>query len=118
MKPTITLLVRSRNGAATLLADVGRKRAADLGLTATIVPMRGDEPFATATERECVTAIVPVDFAAAQHEAWCLLCQLSLLRREVNFSILVLGAAGCAEFEARQRTLLGQSVPRRRRAAA
>ena len=117
MKPTITLLVRSRNGAATLLAQVGRRRATDLGLKAEIVPLHGKEPLAATDHTESVTAVVPVDFAATQHEAWCLLCQLSLLRREVNFSILVLGAAGSAEFQARQRTLLSSTPSRRRRAA-
>lgn len=117
MKPTIILLVHSRSGAATLLAQVGRRRAADLGLKAEIVPQRGNDPLAATDHAEGVTAVVPVDFAATQHEAWCLLCRLSLMRREVSFSILVLGAAGSAEFQVRQRALLHASAARRRRAA-
>lgn len=118
MKPSITLLVRSRSGAATALAQLGQQRAVDLGLKVEIVPLREADPLAGCADRECVTALVPVDFAAAQHEAWCLLCQLSLQRRDVGFSILVLGAESDAAFEARQRALLGRptaaAIPRRR----
>ncbi|MES2693903.1 MAG: hypothetical protein V4773_10555 [Verrucomicrobiota bacterium] len=133
MKPTLLLLVRSRNGAATALAEVGRRRATDLGVGVEILPLREDAALARSTvgdhetSPESVTAIVPVDFAVEHHEAWCLLCHLSLMRREVAFSILVLGAQAGEAFEARQRALIvgtgtralsSSSQPRRRRRAA
>ena len=118
MKPTILLLVRSSQGNATALAELGRLRAAELGLTVEIVAVRDADPLAATSGPESVTAVVPVDFAAAQHEAWCLLCQLSLLRRDVGFSILVLGAESDAAFEARQRALITPPSSARRRRAA
>jgi hypothetical protein len=118
MKPAITLLVHSRSGSASALAEVGRQRALDLGLAVTVISLRTPDPLLANPATESVTALVPVDFAAAQHEAWCLLCQLSLLRREVGFSILVLGTESDAAFQARQRALLVRSpVTRRKRAA-
>lgn len=121
MKPGITFLVSSSNGDATALAEVGHQRAKDLGLRADIVPSSVARTTGLATEQESVVAIVPVEFAAVQHEAWCLLCQLSFLRSRVGFTILVLGAAGSVEFQKRQHALLSAAVPtprRRRRPAA
>lgn len=109
MTSDLTLLVRSRNGTARMLADLAHLRAADLGLTLTVLDERDSPLLASSESGESVTAIVPVDFAGTHHEAWCLLCQLSLMRREVNFAILVLGAQGCAEFTARQKALLSQA---------
>jgi hypothetical protein len=116
VKPTLLLLVRSLDGAATALANVGQRRAAELGVAVEVVPLRDDDPLATAAaggphEHESVTAVVPVDFAVEHHEAWCLLCHLSLLRGEVGFSILVLGAQSGDAFEARQRALLAAPRP-------
>jgi hypothetical protein len=121
MKPGITFLVSSHNGDATALAEVGRRRAADLGLRAQVIPLTNERAAAVTSGPESVVAIVPVEFSTAQHEAWCLLCQLSLLRSGVGFTILVLGAAGSAEFQERQRALLSTAVPtprRKRRSAA
>lgn len=118
MKPVLALFVRTRTGAASALAELGRLRATDLGLAVEIIPLASDDPLAAATTAESVTAVVPVDFAAAHHEAWCLLCHLSLLRREVGFSILVLGAENDAAFQARQRALVAPSPPPRRRRPA
>ena len=129
MKPVITLLVRTRNGAAAAIAEAGRRRAADLGLRVDIVHVGpdADAPMppligAPVGDDENVTAVVPVEFSAAQHEAWCFLCQLSLLRQEVGFAILVLGATSSAEFQARQRALIdrsaGSSAGRRPRAGS
>lgn len=118
MKPAIRLIVRSRTGAATALAEVGRQRAADLGLAVELVALPADGASAANARSENVTALVPVDFAAAQHEAWCLLCQLSLLRAEVGFSILVLGAESDFAFQARQHAVLVAATeprPSRRR---
>lgn len=129
MKPAITLLVRSRTGAAHALVEVARRRATDLGLRLEIIPLLspdllppGELP-GDATADESLTALVPVDFASAHHEAWCFLCQLSLLRCEIGFSILVLGAASHTAFRARQRALLGsrrapRSAPARTTRAA
>ncbi len=116
MKPTLLLLVRSLDGAATALAAVGQRRAVELGVAVEVVPLRDDDPLAAAAaggphEHESVTAVVPVDFAVEHHEAWCLLCHLSLLRGEVGFSILVLGAQSGDAFEARQRALLAAPRP-------
>lgn len=117
MKPSITLIVRSRTGAAAALAEIGRARATNLGLTVEIVAQRAPGARLGRGEPESVTALVPVDFAATQHEAWCLLCQLSLLRQEVGFSILVLGAESDAAFQARQRALLSEKSAFARRPA-
>lgn len=121
MKPSLTFLVHSRNGDATALAEVGRRRATELGLHAETIPLTGEPATGVMSGSESVTALVPVEFAGAEHEAWCLLCQLSLLRCSVGFTILVLGAAGSAGFQARQRALLSTVTlaPRRiRRASA
>jgi hypothetical protein len=120
MKPNLTFLVCSRNGDATALAEVGCRRASDIGLRADIVPLSQEHATGLVSEPESVVAIVPVEFTAAQHEAWCLLCQLSLLRSGVGFTILVLGAAGSEEFQKRQRALLSAAAhsPRRRRRTA
>jgi hypothetical protein len=115
MKPNLTFLVCSRNGDATALAGVGRRRATDLGLRAEIVSLSTGHATGLVSQPESVVAIVPVEFTAAQHEAWCLLCQLSLLRSGVSFTILVLGAAGSEEFQKRQRALLSAAIPSRRR---
>jgi hypothetical protein len=114
MKPGITFLVSSHNGDATALAEVGRHRARDLGLRAEIVPSSVARTTGLATEQESIVAIVPVEFAAVQHEAWCLLCQLSLLRSGIGFTILVLGAEGSAEFQQRQQALLSTGTRSRR----
>lgn len=106
MKPSLTFLVCSRNGDATALAEVGRRRATELGLSANIIRLPQATASGIMSGSESVTALVPVEFAGAHHEAWCLLCQLSLLRCSVGFTILVLGAAGSAGFQARQRALL------------
>lgn len=111
--PTLTFFVHTRNGDANALATVGRARAADFGLAAEIVVMGDGHPLASVAPTESVTAIVPLEFATAQHEAWCLLCQLSLLRCNVSFSILVLGAETDAAFVARQRALLTPTENRR-----
>lgn len=112
MKPKILLLVQSRDGSAQALASVGCQRARDLGLSVEVVE---NNAMANKGAEESVTAVVPVDFAAAHHEAWCLLCQLSLLRCEVSFSILVLGVESGPHFEARQRALLQSPSARSRR---
>jgi hypothetical protein len=121
MKPSLTFLVCSHNGDATALAEVGRQRAIDLGLQAEIASLTDAQAIGLTTGRESIVVIVPVEFAAAQHEAWCLLCQLSLLRSGIGFTILVLGAAGSVEFQKRQQAVLSASTrpaQRRRRTAA
>lgn len=102
MKPVLTLVVRSRNGDAAALAAVACRRAVQLGLEIEVVTS-GEPVVATQLESELITAVVPSEFAAAHHEAWCLLCQLSILRSGVDVSILVLGAESHAAFAARQR---------------
>jgi hypothetical protein len=122
MKPSLTLLVRSRNGDATALAEVGCRRATELGLRAGLIHLTVKDASGLASGPESVTALVPAEFAGEQHEAWCLPCQLSLLRCGVGFTILVLGAAGSEEFQARQHALfrapLAVSRRRRQRSAA
>ena len=121
MKPSLSFLVLSKNGDATALAEVGCRRAAELGLQAEHIPVTTESAPGLVNDNESVTVIVPVEFTGAQHEAWCLICQLSLLRCGVRFTILVLGAAGCAAFEVRQRAMFSATTVvshRRRRAAA
>jgi hypothetical protein len=55
-----------------------------------------------------VTLELPVDIAAAQHEAWCLACRISCFCPDTRVSVLVLGgeAFGCKGEPARELTAL------------
>jgi hypothetical protein len=73
---------------ANALGAIARTCARDVGQPVTIKIA----PFNAPVREAVLTLHLPAEFAASQHQVWCLACQLACFCPQARVSVLVLGA--------------------------
>ncbi|MET0261256.1 MAG: hypothetical protein ABW223_00045 [Rariglobus sp.] len=100
-------IIASRAAKAAALAEIAATCARDVGQkvifkTLVVSPAKAPEPV--------LTVHLPVEFAASQHQVWCLACRLACFCPDARVSVLVRGESA---FGAKPKTV----ASRRRRSA-